>query len=74
MKSRYKIGDVVEVNKDIHRAQGFYAKTGERGTIIEIFRPIGTGAGEKKALCAKVKINDSQAIKTFRLTSLDKAE
>ena len=55
MKSRYKIGDVVEVNKDIHRAQGFYAKTGEQGTIIEIFRPIDAGAGEKKRFMPKLK-------------------
>lgn len=48
---------------------GLYAKEGEVGIIVKIFRPIGTGGFEIKPHSAKVKIGDK--IKTFRLTSLD---
>lgn len=68
MKKRYNIGDRVAVNKDISRREGLYARAGETGTVLEVFRPISTGAGETKALCAKVLIGGS--VKTFRLTSL----
>ena len=53
-------------------AHVLYASEGETGVIVEIFRPIPTGGGEVKALCAKVKIGDK--IKTFRLTSLEIVE
>lgn len=46
-----------------------YAKEGDTGVILEVFRPQPTAAGKIKPLSAKVRINDQ--IKTFRLTSLD---
>lgn len=78
---RYNVGNTVKVNKNIYRvsydnpsrhAVVLYASEGETGVIVEIFRPIPTGGGEVKALCAKVKIQDK--IKTFRLTSLEIVE
>lgn len=70
----YKVGQQVKVNKDIHRVEDShasfpYAKSGETGIIVEIFRPIPTGGGEVKPICAKVDIEGT--IKTFRLTSLE---
>ena len=68
----FHVGDKVRVNKDITRAEGPYAQEGEQGTILEIFRPQPTGSGERKPLCAKVRVirKWSTPILTFRLTSL----
>lgn len=72
----FHVGNKVRVNKDITRVEGPYAQAGERGTIIEIFRPQPTGAFEKKPPYAKVRIirEWSTPILTFRLTSLERIE
>lgn len=78
--SYFKVGDVVSLNKDIHRLERnpnldydeysfqLYASKGECGVITELFIPDSTGMNGKSPWCAKVKIED--VIKTFRLTSL----
>ena len=68
------VGDSVRVNKDITRVEGPYAKKGEQGTVIDIFRPQPTGFGEKKPPYAKVRVTRewSTPILTFRLTSLER--
>lgn len=71
--SYFKIGQRVRVKRDIFRAedpQNPYSREGEQGEILEIFRPIPTGGGEVKALCAKVRVEDG-SIRTLRLTSLE---
>lgn len=65
-------GHFVEVRRDITRKEGPYAEEGERGEVIEVFRPIPTGMQETKPLYAKVRMKDQ--IKTFRLTSLRRLE
>lgn len=82
MNRRYNISDKVTVNKDIYRidhisrAKTLYASPGEIGTIIEIFRPQPTAGGKsaKTPFYAKVKMDISGGIKTFRLTSLSKTD
>jgi hypothetical protein len=72
------VGDKVTINKDIHRVDHMtrikclYSSQGETGIIIEIFRPKSTAGGgmSKTLLSAKVKMDDCDNIKTFRLTSL----
>ena len=68
------VGDSVRVNKDITRTEGPYAKKGEQGTVIDIFRPQPTGFGELKPLYAKVRVTREGCtpILTFRLTSLER--
>jgi hypothetical protein len=78
MNKRYNVGDNVSVNKNIYRidhitrAKVLYASLGEIGTIVEIFRPQPTSGGGyvKTPFYAKVKMDVSSGIKTFRLTSL----
>jgi hypothetical protein len=66
------VGDPVEVLRDLNRAEGPYAKKGERGVVEEIFRPVPTASLEKKKLAAKVRMTANGRIKTFRLTSIQK--
>lgn len=63
-------GHSVEVLRDIHRREGLYAKQGEQGKVLEVFRPQPTGTEEIKPWYAKVLIDGK--VKTFRLTSLKK--
>lgn len=65
--------DRVALARDIHRVEGPYAQKGDTGTITEIFRPTPTGSGEVKAWHAKVRMDVDNRVKTFRLTSLEKA-
>lgn len=70
--------DRVKLARDIYRIdykdrlRKVYAEKGEVGAIIEIFRPRPTGSGEVKPPSAKVKMDASGEIKTFRLTSLER--
>ena len=65
-------GDKVRVKRDIYRCESPlpYATAGEEGTVVECFRPHGTGANEKKPWYAKVMM-PGLVIKTLRLTSLE---
>ena len=83
MSNRYNVGDKVVVNKDIYRVESvsrekcLYASLGDTGSIIEVFRPQSTSAKcstcAKTPLYAKVIMDNSTGIKTFRLTSLGKS-
>lgn len=72
----FHVGDQVVVKRDIVRAEGLYAKTGEYGTIMEIMRVRSGGPNNKPVVYAKVlmaysgKDNNSTVVKTFRLSSL----
>jgi hypothetical protein len=84
MSTRYNVGDKVVVNKDIYRTESvsrekrLYASLGDSGSIIEVFRPqstsAGTAAAAKAPYYAKVIMDNSTGIKTFRLTSLGKSD
>lgn len=81
MSNRYNVGDKVVVNKAIYRTESvsrekrLYASLGDTGSIIEVFRPQSTsgGACAKTPYYAKVIMDNSTGIKTFRLTSLGKS-
>jgi len=70
----FHVGDRVTVLREILRMKGcervVYAKENEEGEIVEIFKPVPTGFGEKKPPYAKVLMNKTSGVKTFRLTSL----
>ena len=79
---RILTGDRVELLRDIYRAPDVagltrdlvrYAREGDPGTVVEVFRPQPCGCGEVKPLYAKVMMGSGR-IKTFRLTSLGKVE
>lgn len=64
------VGHRVVVRRDLVRVEGPYARAGEKGTIVEIFRSGSSGPSSKNgSWYAKVDM-DSNEIKTFRLTSL----
>lgn len=63
-----KTGDTVVLLRDIDRAEGPYAKQGERGRVLEVFQVASSGARQPAVRHAKVQMQD--VIKTFRLTSL----
>jgi len=73
---KYNIGYTVVLNKDIWRlpegpdprVHEMYGQKGDIGVIVEIFKP---KTSNKSWYSAKVAMNDTKEIKTFRLTSLD---
>jgi hypothetical protein len=67
-----KSGHRVRLLRDISRAEGPYAQAGEAGTVTETFRPPGTSSGTLGPWCAKVRMDGTGVIKTFRLTSLER--
>lgn len=75
--SYFKVGQKVKVNKDISRVptgsttHAAYGTKGESGVVVEVFRPIATGGNEIKPPSAKVRMEGTGQIKTFRLSSLD---
>lgn len=70
MAKKINVGDAVVVNKDITRREGPYARDGERGVVEETFRPPSSAACKFQPWYAKVRMDGTGVIKTFRLTSL----
>ena len=66
----------VSLKRDISRTVGVgrvftpYASKGSEGLVVETFLGEGTGCMERGPWYAKVRMDDSNEIKTFRLTSL----
>lgn len=66
-----KTGDSVRVLRDIERREGLYAKQGELGHVVEVFKtkPQSGGPTAEGTWYAKVKIGSH--LKTLRLTSIE---
>lgn len=69
-----KKGDHVSVARPIIRVEGPYADADETGEVIRVFRPSSTRGREKKLWHAQVRMDGSNQLKTFRLTSLTKTK
>lgn len=72
MPRKIEKGHRVRVARDIVRVEGPYAQAGEEGEVIETFRPPNSGANAPWIWHAKVLMDSPKAIKTFRITSLER--
>jgi hypothetical protein len=68
-KDVYRLEELYEIKEGNPRKEIIYASEGEKGTVVDIF--LNQASKHKPCLHAKVLMDATQKIRTFRLTTLD---
>jgi hypothetical protein len=68
-KDVYRLEELYEIKEGNDRKEILYAGEGDRGTVVDVF--LNQASKHKPCLHAKVLMDSTQKIKTFRLTTLD---
>jgi hypothetical protein len=74
----YLLRDIYRLSEnliDSDRKKSLYASMGDTGVVIEVFIRASTGCslGMKRIVYAKVLMDNSHSVKTFRITSIEKS-